>query len=154
MLGIAGFDFDSSDQVSYEIFGGEDSAQLASNRLNNHLYDSSIRDATIVNGEQPNTLQRIGEIPLYQADALVRRAGPLQKTKYAAPAAAYMHRVQLERLGLRAGGTVMVSQGNSSASLMVEIDDRVPAGCVRVAAALKETAGLGDLFGSVEVTSA
>jgi NADH-quinone oxidoreductase subunit G len=154
LLGISGFDFDSSDQVSHEIFGGEDSSQLASNRLNNHLYDSSIRDATVVKVTDSDTLQRVGEISLYQADALVRRAEPLQKTKYAAPLAAYMHSTQLERMGLLAGGTVMISQGNGSASLTVSIDDRVPAGCVRVAAALKETAGLGDLFGSVKVNAA
>jgi NADH-quinone oxidoreductase subunit G len=154
ILNIPGFDFDSSEQVSREIFGGEDSVQLASNRLNNHLYDSSIRDAAAVDAEPSGALQRIGEISLYQSDALVRRAVPLQKTRYAAPVAAYMHSTQLERLGLRAGGSVMVSQGNGSVSLMAEVDDRVPAGCVRVVAALKETAGLGDLFGSVEVSSA
>lgn len=154
VLNIPGFDFDSSEQVSREIFGGEDPVQLASNRLNNHLYDSSIRDEAVVSLEQSDALQRIGEVSLYQSDALVRRAVPLQKTRYAAPLAAYMHSTQLESLGLRAGGTVMVSQGDGSVSLTAEVDDRVPAGCVRVVAALKETAGLGDLFGSMEVRSA
>ena len=151
VLNIPGFDFDSSEQVSREIFGGEDPSQLASNRLNNHLYDSGVRDAARVNDETPNILQRIGEISLYQADALVRRAAPLQKTKYAAPLAAYMHHAQLAQLGFQAGGAVTVSQGNGSVSLMAQIDDHVPIGCIRIAAALKETAALGDMFGPLEI---
>jgi NADH-quinone oxidoreductase subunit G len=107
-----------------------------------------------VNGDATKALQRIGEISLYQADPLVRRAAPLQKTRYAAPLAAYMHRSQLEQLGLQAGSAVMVSQGNGSVSLMAQIDDHVPVGCIRVAAALKETAGLGDMYGTLELRAA
>ncbi|HEY7986160.1 MAG TPA: NADH-quinone oxidoreductase subunit NuoG [Methylophilaceae bacterium] len=154
VLNIPGFDFDSSEQVSREIFGGEDPAQLASNRLNNHLYDSGVRDAVKVHENDSKMLQRIGEISLYQADSLVRRATPLQKTRYAAPLAAYMHRTQLEQLGFEAGSAVMVSQGNGSVSLMAQIDDHVPIGCIRVAAALKETSGLGDMYGTLEIKAA
>ncbi|MCZ7654083.1 MAG: hypothetical protein M5R42_06990 [Rhodocyclaceae bacterium] len=59
-------------------------------------------------------LQRIADVPIYFADALVRRAPSLQKTRDAAPPAARMNAATLAKLGLNAGMQVKVSSGGTA----------------------------------------
>jgi len=149
-LGLSGFDFDSSKQVKDEIFGGEEPSIAVRNRLNNKLGEPGDIDVKI----KTDALQRVGEVPQYQSDCLVRRSPPLQKTKYTAKAVAGMHSEQLARLGLQDGEQVLVKQGAGSATLTAKMDNRVPLGCVRVATANPLTSALGDLMGEIEVARA
>jgi NADH-quinone oxidoreductase subunit G len=55
----------------------------------------------------------------------------------------------MQRLGLRDGDRVRVTQGAGEAVLPVARDDRLPADCVRIPAADPATAALGALFGTV-----
>jgi NADH-quinone oxidoreductase subunit G len=96
-------------------------------------------------------LQRIGEVPQYESDAIVRRSPPLQKTKYNIKPMARMCAIQLEELGLLEGDYVLVKQDKGSAVLTVKLDNHVAKGCVRVAAAHEDTIGLGDLMGDITV---
>jgi NADH-quinone oxidoreductase subunit G len=57
----------------------------------------------------------------------------------------------MERLGLREGDLVRVAQDGGEAVLPAVLDERVPAGCVRIAAAHPLTADLGDMSGAVEL---
>jgi NADH-quinone oxidoreductase subunit G len=98
-------------------------------------------------------LQRIADVPIYFADALVRRAPSLQKTRDAAPPAARMNAATLAKLGLNAGMQVKVSSGGT-AILTAQLDDGLPDGCVRVAAGHELTAGLGALQGEITVERA
>ncbi|MEQ1775486.1 MAG: molybdopterin dinucleotide binding domain-containing protein, partial [Burkholderiales bacterium] len=88
-------------------------------------------------------LQRIAETPIYAADAIVRRAPALQKTRDGQPPLASMNRALADELGLRDGDSVRVHQGGGEAVVAYAIDDKLPAGCIRLAAAREETAGLG-----------
>ncbi|MEK7835099.1 MAG: molybdopterin dinucleotide binding domain-containing protein, partial [Pseudomonadota bacterium] len=94
-------------------------------------------------------LQRIGEVPIYQADAIVRRAAPLQQTHDGAAPVAAMNGALFSELGLRAGDNVQITQGRGTAILPAARDDRLPAGCLRVPAAHPLTAALGGMFGTV-----
>jgi len=146
-LDLSGFDFDSSEQVKNEVFGGEEPAKVVKKRLDNHsgkLGDINLKTKT-------DALQRVGEIPQYQSDSVVRRSPSLQKTKYTAKAVAGMHSEQLAKLGLKDGEQVLVKQGAGSVTLTAKADDRVPPGCVRVPAASSLTAALGDLMGAILV---
>jgi NADH-quinone oxidoreductase subunit G len=96
-------------------------------------------------------LQRIAEVPIYHADAIVRRAPSLQKTRDAQPPLAWMNRALYARLGLREGDKVRVRQGDGAALVAPAVDDRLPAECIRLAAAREETADLGALFGELSV---
>jgi NADH-quinone oxidoreductase subunit G len=96
-------------------------------------------------------LQRIGEVPQYESDPIVRRSPPLQKTKYNIKPMARMCATQLEELGLVEGDNVLVKQDKGSAVLTVKLDNHVAKGCVRVAAAHEDTIGLGDLMGDITV---
>ena len=54
-----------------------------------------------------------------------------------------------QSLGVQAGGLVLVRQGAGAAGLPAALDERLPDGCVRIAAAHPTTAALGPMFGTV-----
>ena len=99
-------------------------------------------------------LQRIGEVPSYQADPIVRRATALQKTAAAALQGAWMNAETLSSVGVSEGADVSVSQGTDSVVLKALRDDLLPAGCVRVAAGHPATAMLGGMFDEIRVERA
>jgi NADH-quinone oxidoreductase subunit G len=99
-------------------------------------------------------LQRVADVPLYSSDALVRRAAPLQATHDALAPCSAMHGDELDRLGIKPGDTVIVSQGEGSARLTAVLDNGLPLGVVRVAAGHAATAQLGAMFGSISVERA
>ncbi|MDD2916029.1 MAG: NADH-quinone oxidoreductase subunit NuoG [Gallionella sp.] len=144
LMNLAGFDYDSSEAVRDEVLGGVDIAQ----RLNNTLQSVSIPNpqSSILSG-----LQRVANVPVYSADAVVRRAVSLQKTHDAATPCVTLHSSELKKLGVQPGDTVKVSQDNASVNLTVQADDRQPAGTARVAAGQAATSGLGAMFGTITV---
>jgi NADH-quinone oxidoreductase subunit G len=94
------------------------------------------------------------EVPIYATDAVVRRSAPLQATTDAATPQAWLHSDELKKLGVQAGTTVRVSQGQGSVKLVAAADDKLPRGVVRVAAGHAETAALGAMFGTITVERA
>jgi NADH-quinone oxidoreductase subunit G len=96
-------------------------------------------------------LQRIAETPIYAADAIVRRAPSLQKTRDSLPPVASMNRALADKLGLRDGDSVRVRQGGGEAVVGYAIDDKLPADCIRLAVSRAETALLG--AASAELTA-
>src|SRR5665647_438603 len=146
-LGFSGFEFDNTEQVKTEIFGGEKPSKVVWDRLNNNLRELGDIKIKIKSG----VLCRIGEVPQYQSDSVVRRSPPLQKAKYSAKPVAAMNSEQLAKFGLQDGDRVVVRQGAGSATLTAKLDNHVPLGCVRVAAANVATVGLGDLMGEITV---
>jgi NADH-quinone oxidoreductase subunit G len=141
LLGLAGFEHDSADQVMREALGEGDLAA----RLDNRLKSAVAGDAQAA----PGGLQRIAEVPIYAADAIARRSPPLQRTHDAAPPVAWMNRALFEKLGLKAGDALRVRQGGGEAVLAAGIDDKLPADCLRIAAGRAETAALGAMFGTI-----
>ncbi len=98
------------------------------------------------------SLLRVGEVPIYATDALVRRSEPLQQTQDAMAAAVYLNESVATGLGLVDGDIAQVVQGGGSVWLPVVIDERVADGCTVIPAALPETAGLGAIHGPVDVS--
>ena len=74
---------------------------------------------------------------------------PLQKTRDAQVPRAWMNGRLLQSAGLQAGASVRIRQGEGSAELKAALDDKLPDGCVRIAAGHPATAALGPMFGSV-----
>ena len=141
LLDVAGFDFDSSEAVLKAALGGGDIAA----RLNNRVQNTAL-------GELKPTesgIQRIGEVPIYQADAIVRRAASLQQTTDAALPIAAMNGALFSVLGLRDGDQVKITQGGGAAILTAVRDDKLPANCMRVPAAHPLTIELGGMFGAI-----
>ena len=146
LMEIAGFDYDNSEQVRNELLNGRDISAF----LNNSLKQMALQGISTKNGG----MERIGEVPIYQSDAVVRRSAPLQKTKDASQPAALINKKLMEKLGVQEGDMVMVNQGAGSANLRVVLDERLPDDCVRVAAAHTMTSGLGGMFDEISVARA
>jgi NADH-quinone oxidoreductase subunit G len=141
LLGVAGFEQDSADDVKREALADGN----LSGKLNNRIEVSASALSPLASGG----ISRIAEVPIYAADALVRRSRSLQLTRDAAPPVAWMSRALYEQLGLREGDDLRVRQGAGEALVACAIDDKLPAGCIRLAAARPETATLGAMFGAV-----
>ncbi len=89
--------------------------------------------------------ERVAEVPLYASDAIVRRAGSLQRTADGAAAAKVrMNAATAAAQGLAAGDVARVAQGKGSAQLAVAIDEALPDGCARIAMATEATSSLGE----------
>ncbi|HXU92831.1 MAG TPA: NADH-quinone oxidoreductase subunit NuoG [Gallionella sp.] len=143
LLGVQGFDYDSSEAV-------RDEAIAAQGKLDNHL-DVALQG---VSGGAAQGVQRVADVPVYSADALVRRAASLQKTRDAATPTVAMRGSELQKLSVQPGDTVKVTQGSSSVRLVARADDGLPAGVARVAAGHAATAELGAMFGTITVERA
>jgi len=142
LMQLDGFDQDSSEEVRVEVLAGSPVAE----RLNNQV--SGIAIALPAN---PGGIERIADVPIYFADALVRRAPSLQKARDAAAPAARMNAATLQKLGLTAGQELKVTQGAGMAQLPAAQDSTVPDGCVRISAAHPTVAGLSAMHGAITV---
>ena len=142
LLGLSGFEHDSADAVKREALREGEIASRLSNRT--AVTPSGANSAAMGGG-----LQRIGEVPMYSTDPLVRRSTPLQKTRHAQPPVAWVSPALYQRLGLVAGDFLRVRQAGGEALVPVGVDERLPDECIRLAAARPETATLGAMFGPV-----
>jgi NADH-quinone oxidoreductase subunit G len=97
---------------------------------------------------------RIGDVPMYAQDALVRRATALQRTHEVQVAAIRINQAEAKKQGLEAVEAALVKQNGSQSQLPLEIDERVPDGCVLISAALAGTEMLGGQFGEVTLEKA
>jgi len=143
VLGLPDFEFTSAEEVRAAALRGIDIAARLSN---------APVDVRAVQGSAPVGIERIADVPIYFADALARRAPSLQQTHDATPPVARMPGSLMERLKLRDGDMVRVAQGAAHVVLPAVRDDSVAPECVRVATGHPLTAGLGDMFGAVELT--
>jgi NADH-quinone oxidoreductase subunit G len=100
-------------------------------------------------GPQRTGLERIGEVPIYRVDGIVRRAESLQRTRDAQVAVVSLPGGLIEKLGLRQSDLVRIVQHGGEAVLSFLRDDRLPANCARIPAGCHETSGLGPLFGDI-----
>ena len=143
LLDITGFEQESVDAIRKEI--APDLQAFVNSKL-----DNAMSNAVVTIDQSPAGIERIGEVPIYATDALVRRASSLQKTAdaknarriFLAPDVAGKH-------GIDDGADVRVTQGDASVVLQAKLDTRLAKGCVRIAAALHETSALGPMFGVV-----
>ncbi len=107
---------------------------------------------------QPNAasdatgLMRIGTVPTYALDAVVRRAPALQRMPVpGAKFGVYLHPAQAQADGFGGGDPVLVRQQGGSARAEVILDDRVPMGCARIPAGVAGSEGLGCLIGPISL---
>ena len=57
-------------------------------------------ETSALSGAMGTSIQRIGEVPIYQADPIVRRAESLQRTRDAAVPVAWMPAHLMDKLGM------------------------------------------------------
>ncbi|WP_374619855.1 NADH-quinone oxidoreductase subunit NuoG [Pandoraea sp.] len=145
LLKLQGFEQDTAEQVRDEALAGF-SAALLDNRAT----------ATLAAPKAAGQgLERLADVPIYAADALVRRAPSLQLTNDAkASLRATLPAALFDRLGLAAGDAVRVRQGDAVVTLPAARSETLPANVVRVPAATSASAALGAMFGEISVEKA
>jgi NADH-quinone oxidoreductase subunit G len=97
---------------------------------------------------------RIGSVPMYATDPLVRRAPALQRTADGGFRGVHINSGLAGRLGVRDGEEAVVQQNGTRKTFAVVVDDTVPDGCAGLAAGVAETAGLGPSFGPMNIEKA
>jgi NADH-quinone oxidoreductase subunit G len=141
LLGVPGFGYETVEQVRAECLAAAGDIPA---RLSNDLRGTPVA----VTAPGPGGVQRIGEVPIYHGDSIVRRAPSLQATRDAQVVASLPGSL-VEELGLEPGDTVRISQSGGAALVPFVRDDRLPGNCVRFGAGFAQSAGLGPLFGEV-----
>jgi NADH-quinone oxidoreductase subunit G len=142
LLNVDGFDYLDSNEVRDEVLalgeGLKPGNQLgASQNLSPNL--------------QAGGIQRIGGVPVYASDAIVRRAPALNVTPDAWADQVRMGQALANKLGVQADSQVSIQQGDGRIELNVCLDDAVPDDCIWLPSATPSSAGLGCSFANVSV---
>jgi NADH-quinone oxidoreductase subunit G len=145
LLRVDGFDYLSAEEVREELYGVAGAVKPGTS-MPWHCPEGL--------GDTPAGLTRVGEVPIYAVDALVRRATALQQTPDSHSAAAHINAKLAKRLGLADATEVVAKQGGAAATLPLVIDARVPDGAVLVPAGVPGTEVLGPAFGPIELERA
>lgn len=143
MLGLKGFEFETSEEVRAEALGD---LSTVAGRLSNK---SAVAPADMV--RVTAGLERVADVPIYCTDSLVRRSTSLQLTADAKPPVADIPSALWLQLGLSDGASVRLSQGKAQAVLPARLDATLAATAVRVPAGHPCTAALGAMFGEISV---
>ena len=146
LLGLEGFDFETSQDVCAEALGAGEIAA----RLDNGVAATP----AVVPAAAAGGLERIADVPIYAGDALVRRAPALQATADARAPRVGVPAALWQELGLRDGALVRVTQGEAHAVVGACRDAGLAPNVIRVAAGHPDTAALGAMFGPVRIEKA
>jgi NADH-quinone oxidoreductase subunit G len=143
LLGLAGFDYNDSRDVLRDALGDTPTGNVQGFLCN---------EVEAVPAAPPPSwqgLERVADVPIYQTDAVVRRAPSLQKTADAALPLARMNGRLVAQLGLAENGHVSLRQTASALTLKVQRDDLLPDNCIRIPSGHPLTASLGPMFGPI-----
>jgi len=147
LLHCEGFDFNSSEEVQAEI-----KLKLSESVLLKKVpYQLSEEHFVKPSKEK---LFRVGGIPIYSVDSMVRRAKALQAAQPVIEGDVEQVRIHpktAERLLLKEGMMVVVKQKIGEVSLPVAYDANLPERSVFIAGGILASAGLSELFGEVEI---
>jgi NADH-quinone oxidoreductase subunit G len=144
-LGLAGFDHESPEQVRAQALPAD-----IAGKLDNRGGLAAVAPAAGADG-----VERLAGVAPYAVDAVVRRAGSLQRTAAARLArTARAHPETLARFGVQEGSEVRVRQGEASVVMACAADPRLAPGVVRIAAGTPESAALGAMSGSLTLERA
>ncbi|POM21992.1 Putative formate dehydrogenase [Burkholderia cepacia] len=148
LLGLPNFEYETAEEVRLAALGDTGVA----GRLSNQTSVAPVRAAAnAANGG----FERLADVPIYHADALVRRAGALHLTAAAKAAnAAALPAALFDKLGLKEGDAVRVRQGERAVQLPAVRDANLAETVVRVSAATPAGAALGSLSGELVVEKA
>jgi NADH-quinone oxidoreductase subunit G len=140
-LKLDGFSFVTSEEVRDEL-----DAQTR------NVSTGSRGDITSVDLSQTKqSLMRIGYIPAYTVDSLVRRAQPLQETADALAAMIALNKNTASKHGLDGSHTAVVVQSNKRVNLPIYIEDAIPDDCAFIPVGVAGSAELGISYGPIEV---
>ena len=148
LLGLPNFEYETAEEVRLAALGDAGVASRLSNQ-------ASVAPARVAATAANGGFERLADVPIYHADALVRRAGALRLTAAAKVAnAAALPAALFDKLGLKEGDAVRVRQGERAVQLPAVRDANLAETVVRVSAATPAGAALGSLSGELVVEKA
>ena len=140
LLGLEGFEYDSSEQILHDALD----AQRLPEKLNNRSsWQGEAAPAAA-------GLIRTGGVGIYHTDAIVRRAEALQQTSHAQVPPARVHPDTLAALGLADGATAEAVQNGSRVRVTVMADNTLPPNIVHLPQH-PANAALGGLMNAIEL---
>ena len=145
LLGLSGFQFETSDEVRAEALG--DVTTIPARLATSTAPVSPLPTAAAAPG-----LERIADVPIYMTDAIVRRSPALQMTADArVPQVVVPTELAAER-GIVNDMPVRVTQGSASIVLPARVDASLASNVVRITAGHPLTYALGPMFGTVTIS--
>ncbi|MDS0858263.1 NADH-quinone oxidoreductase subunit NuoG [Burkholderia pseudomultivorans] len=148
LLGLPNFEYETAEEVRIAALGDAGIAGRLSNK-------TTVAPARVAAPAANGGFERLADVPIYHADALVRRAGALHLTVAAKAAnAAGLPAALFDKLGLKDGDAVRVRQGERTVQLPAVRDENLAETVVRVSAATPAGAALGSLSGELVVEKA
>lgn len=147
-LHLEGFDYESTEDVLNELKVLVGQSEFKPKKMKHGLQRKNKEMKDI-------KLSRIGDIPMYAVDSLVRRANALQATQaiiYGDLAAARMHPKTLHDLKIKHADIVTFSQNDAHVQLPVVMDERIPPHAVFIAGGIVASSGLQELFGEITLS--
>jgi len=145
LLNCEGFEYTSTGHISHEI-----KALLAEAVMPEAVKHKQ----THADSSESDNLSRIGEIPIYATDSLLRRAQALQETQAIVEGnlvAVRLHPKTAAQLRVDDNEIVTVQQNESQVRLPVMFDARIPEQAAYLAGGILATSALGELFGPIEI---
>jgi len=146
LVDLEGFEYQGPDEVRDELLA------LAGDQMPANALGSS-ESLTIELDRQPG-IERIGGVTIYSVDALVRRAGALQRTPDAWTGDVRINAKLAATLGLGNGDSAMLQQAGGALSVTVRLDERVPDDCLWLPTGVPGSENLSSGFGQVSLTKA
>ena len=143
-LELNGFEYFSVDDVRKELGEQIDSSLAFSNEL------KTMPEILLTDYAEDDML-RVGSVPIYAVDSLVRHAPSLQQAQGVQEAELLVHSSDIYKWGLLEGKWVRVTQDDGKSILKCVADDSVMPGTVCVSRGLARSEKLGAAFGPVEL---
>jgi len=143
-LGLDGFDFIDLQAIDQDIAQNDRHIQESSRVSPENL-------GSIAEPLKADSLVRIGDVPIYHCDALVRRSKPLQDSDHAKAPMVRVHPRTASRLNLVSGQAVEVSQNGQSLVFEWIADERIAPDAVWLPSAQPEVTGLGANYGAINI---
>jgi NADH-quinone oxidoreductase subunit G len=142
LLGLENFEFNSSEDVLKAFLPTSIDAVL-----NNHIPEQVVSGVSL-----GDSLELAAYAPIYDTDALVRRADSLRKTKAAKPALVSVSESTAQSLGLANGQEVKITDSEGgSLSACLNVSHLIADHVVMVPMGRTETQALRALFGGVQL---
>ncbi|MGI9331923.1 MAG: NADH-quinone oxidoreductase subunit NuoG, partial [Gammaproteobacteria bacterium] len=101
--------------------------------------------------EAEAAVYRIGMVPMYACDAVVRRAAALQRTNDAGFKGVALSTSVATQAGLGDGAQARIRCNGASVVATVSVDPAVPDGCLSLPSGIAETAALGPAYACVHI---
>ena len=141
---VDGFDFITSEDVRDEAkqkIGSVDSSNKVVWRCPTSLAQPS------------DEINRIGLLPLYAVDNVVRRSPALQETDDAIPACVILNAELAKQNGIQDEDNIVVAQAGNNVTLRAYIEDSVPDNCIMIPQGVEGVEGLGAAYSEITLST-